>query len=747
MDFYLIIMYLLFGLAAIDLVVGVSNDAVNFLNSAVGSKVASFKTIMLIASIGILVGASFSSGMMEVARKGVFNPGFFTFELIMYVFLAVMLTDVILLDIYNSLGLPTSTTVSIVFELLGAAFAIGLVYAYNQSESIGVGEFINFGSAAKIIAGIFLSILLAFTIGAVVQYVVRLAFTFNIQKGLKRYGALFSGLAITAITYYLIIKGVEGSAFKTYLEWMAQRSYLIIGVSLVFWTVLAWVLIRFTKFNPLKLIVLAGTFSLAMAFAGNDLVNFIGVAIAAKQSYFYWLDQGGTLELAQNLKMTFLNTSQPTESYILVGAGVVMAITLWLSPKAKKVTDTEVSLGKQGEGEELFKATNLSRALVKSGMDLSASIKGALPTKLRLTLESSFEKFQPDKAIDESDVPAFDLLRASVNLMVASILIAYATSLKLPLSTTYVSFMVAMGASLADRAWGKDSAVYRVAGVINVIVGWLLTAFIAFISAALLALVIYFGGMVSIALLTLMALVVLVRSHVSFRSRAKEKKADQQMFAKPIDLHNVLDESKINAAKDLENVRKFVSLSLKSMVGMNRDIMVRSNRELEKMALKSASLQTKIIRYIKKMEHGQLDAGRLYILVFDLMQDLNQSATLISRVSTEHLVNYHEMPEREYMDILMDLDTRMDRYLRTIRRSIENLDFSSFNMIMNEKQRNIDFINEKIDRQILHLQDGEVSTKKGLLQTRILLESKDIIEISCKILKVYVEYAQESKSE
>lgn len=747
MDFYLIIMYLLFGLAAIDLVVGVSNDAVNFLNSAVGSKVASFKTIMLIASIGILIGASFSSGMMEVARKGVFNPGFFTFELIMYVFLAVMLTDVILLDIYNSLGLPTSTTVSIVFELLGAAFAIGLVYAYNQSEPITLGEFINFGSAAKIIAGIFVSILLAFTIGAIVQYVVRLAFTFNIQKGLKRYGALFSGLAITAITYYLIIKGVEGSTFKANLIWMAQHAYLVIGASLAFWTLLAWVLIRYTIFNPLKLIVLAGTFSLAMAFAGNDLVNFIGVAIAAKQSYFYWLDQGGTLELAQNLKMTFLNTSQPTESYILVGAGVVMAVTLWLSPKAKKVTDTEVSLGKQGEGEELFKATNLSRALVKSGMNLSKSFKEALPIKLRLTIESSFRKFQPEKAIDENDVPAFDLLRASVNLMVASILIAYATSLKLPLSTTYVSFMVAMGASLSDRAWGKDTAVYRVAGVINVIVGWLLTAILAFISAALFALIIYYGGMVSVLVLVILALALIVRSHLHFRNRTKELKADQQKFARPLDLHNVLDESKINAAIDIENVRKFVSLSLKSMVGMNRDIMVRTNKELEKMASKSGSLQSKIIKYIKKMDKGQLDAGRLYILVFDLMQDINQSATLISRVSTEHLVNYHEMPEREYMDILMELDTRLDRYLRTVCRSIEKLDFTTYNIVMNDRQRNIDFINEKIDQQITRLQEGGVSTKKGLLQTRILLESKDIVEIAGNILKIYVEYANEPQQE
>ena len=748
MDFYLLLMYLLFGLAAIDLVVGVSNDAVNFLNSAIGSRVASFRTIMLVASVGILIGATFSSGMMEVARKGVFNPGFFTFELIMYIFLAVMLTDVILLDVYNSLGLPTSTTISIVFELLGAGFALGLIYSLNNNLPLDFEQFINFGSASTIILGIFLSILIAFTIGALVQYISRIAFTFNIEKGLDRYGALFSGVAVTAITYYLIIKGIEGSAFKPYLYWITENTFKVIAISLVFWTLVGWLLIKVFNLNPLKFIVLMGTFSLAFAFSGNDLVNFIGVAIAAKQSYFYWLEQGGTIELAQSLKMTFLNDLQPTESILLFGAGIIMAVTLWFSSKAKKVTETEVSLGKQFGGDELFKATRFSRFIVGQGIGLSLSVRRALPKTFVSSIDNRFNKSRyATGKIEERDQPAFDLLRASVNLMVASILIAYATSLKLPLSTTYVSFMVAMGASLADRAWGSETAVYRVAGVINVIVGWILTAVIAFVSAALLALIIYFGGLIAIILLTLVVIALLVRSHFNFRVRQKETTETKSVFADPIDLHNVLDEGKINAATNLENVRKFISLSLKSMVGANRDIIIRSNKELGRITLRSASLQSKIIRYIKKMDQGQLDAGRLYILVFDLVQDLNQSANLISKVCAEHMVNFHELPDREYLDVLMELDTRIDRYLRNVRRSIQRLDFSSYQSILNERQRNIDFIDAKIDQQILHLQKGGVSTKKGLLQTRILLESKDIIDISGKILSIYVEYAKEPQPE
>ena len=737
-------MYLLFALAAFDLVVGVSNDAVNFLNSAIGSKVASFRTILIIASLGILVGSSFSSGMMEVARKGIFNPGFFSFEMIMSVFLAVMLTDIILLDVYNTLGLPTSTTVSIVFELLGAAFAVGLLYSFSLGNNgfEQIDEFLNFASAIKIISGIFLSVLIAFTVGALVQYVTRILFTMNFEKNLKKYGPVFSGLAITAITYFLVIKGAKGSTFKDSLAWIVEDTWTVVAVSFVFWTVITWLGMKFTKVNPLKIIVLMGTFALAMAFAGNDLVNFIGVAIAGKQSYFHWLEMGGTHEIAESLNMSFLSEKQKTEPVLLLVAGVIMVITLWLSAKAKKVTETEVGLSRQEDGDEKFRPNFVSRMLVGVGMSFGNALDTALGPKYKNKIESKFVKEKLNKNIDDRDEAAFDLLRASVNLMVASILISYATSLKMPLSTTYVSFMVAMGTSLSDRAWGRESAVYRVAGVVNVIGGWLMTALIAFLASAIFGVIIYYGGFNAIIGLTVLAVVVLVRSHVSFKRQSKEEAESKDLYAKAVDIENVIDESKINTAKNLDVIRKTTSLSLKSMLGENRDIMLRSFKQLEKLHARNDKLQGKIIKYIKKMEPGQVNAGRLYILVFDLMQDLSQSANLLSSTCTNHLINHHEIPNREYLDILMELDRKLDNYLQRLVNAVESLQFHDYELLVKERNKLIDFVNEKIDIQINHLQHEEVSSRNGLLQTRILLETKDIVEVSAKVLDVYVDYAR-----
>jgi phosphate/sulfate permease len=746
MDNYLILMYLLFTLAAIDLVVGVSNDAVNFLNSAIGSKVASFKTILLVASIGILVGASFSSGMMEVARKGIFNPGFFTFEMIMYVFMAVMLTDIILLDFYNTVGLPTSTTVSIVFELLGAALAVGLLFAFSTDRGLETAaEIINYESAITIISGIFLSILISFSIGSLIQYVTRLAFSFNFEQNMKRFGPIFSGIAITSITYFLLIKGAKGSTFDSSLEWITKSDTLtVLVVSFLFWALVTWLTMKFTKINPLKIVVLMGTFALAMAFAGNDLVNFIGVAIAGKQSYAHYVAEGGlqNLNIAESLNMTFLSEKQATNSWLLVGAGIIMVATLWFSAKAKKVTETEVGLSRQDDGDEKFRSNLISRGIVGAGMSLGKGFRAMMSENLRTKLDRRFEKGKADKNVDERDAPAFDLLRATVNLMVASIVISYATSLKLPLSTTYVSFMVAMGTSLADKAWGRESAVYRVAGVVNVIGGWLLTALIAFVTAAAFGAIIFYGKFPAIYVLTAFAAFMLIRSHISFSRKSKEDAESKDLFAKAIDIENVIDESKINTAKNLDIIRKSTSLSLKSMVGENKDIMVRSFKQLEKLHTKNDKLQGKIIKYIRKMEPGHMEAGRLYILVFDLMQDLSQSASLLSSTCTNHLINHHEIPSRVYLDVMVELDGKLNSYLNKLVQSIDNLQFADYDTIVKEKVKIIEFLNDKIDDQIREIQTGNLSSRNGLLQTRILLETKDIVEVSSKVLGVYVDYAR-----
>jgi len=489
MDPYVLLVIALLILAVGDLIVGVSNDAVNFLNSAIGSKVTSRRNILIVASIGVFLGAAFSSGMMEVARKGIFTPSFFSFADVMIIFLAVMITDIILLDTFNSLGMPTSTTVSIVFELLGATVAVGLLmYARLDNPTFAFSELINMEKASQIIAGIFLSVGIAFSVGAFSQWLSRMWFTFNTERSIRRYGALFGGVALAIISYFLVIKGIKGADFGASVnEWIKTHTALIMILVLTLGTALLFLLQRTSGLNPLKVVVLAGTFSLAMAFAGNDLVNFIGVPITGYQSYNLWVDSGLP---AQDFMMNQLASAVRTPKTLLIIAGAIMVITLWLSAKAKKVTETEVKLGAQGAVDERFQPNLVSQGILSAAQVFANFFTNVIPNR---TLDAIDKRFQP-VAEEEQDPAAFDLVRASINLVIASILIAFASSLKLPLSTTYVSFMVAMGSSLADRAWGAESAPFRVAGVVNVIGGWFLTAIGAFVAAGIIATTIYFGG-------------------------------------------------------------------------------------------------------------------------------------------------------------------------------------------------------------------------------------------------------------
>ncbi|WP_421752112.1 inorganic phosphate transporter [Croceimicrobium sp.] len=489
MDIYLILVIALLILAIGDLVVGVSNDAVNFLTSAIGSRVATQRTILIIAAAGVFAGAAFSSGMMEVARKGIFNPSFFSFADVMIIFMAVMITDIILLDAFNSFGMPTSTTVSIVFELLGASVMVGwLMLRRGEHPELELLDLINTSKAGQIIAGIFISIGVAFSVGALSQWVSRLWFTFNIRRGVKKYGALFAGICMTIIIYFLVIKGIKGAQFGGDISaFFMQNALLIVVGSFLFSTIVLFALQRLFEVNPLKIVVLAGTFALAMAFAGNDLVNFIGVPITGYQSYNMWQDSGLA---AEAFSMSSLAEAVRTPKELLFIAGLIMVVTLWFSAKARKVTDTSVKLGSQGAVDERFKPNLISSGIISVATGFSNFFTTVVPNR---TLERIDARFKFEE-VTEKDRPAFDLLRAAVNLVIASILIAFASSLKLPLSTTYVSFMVAMGASLADRAWGAGSAPYRVAGVVNVIGGWFLTAIVAFAASALIALLINMGG-------------------------------------------------------------------------------------------------------------------------------------------------------------------------------------------------------------------------------------------------------------
>ena len=510
---YLGIVIFLFLLAIFDLTVGVSNDAVNFLNSAIGAKAASFKTIILIAAAGIFCGATMSNGMMEIARHGIFRPEAFHFNELMCIFLAVMVTDVVLLDIFNTLGMPTSTTVSMVFELLGGTFALAMLKIAAGPESLTFAELLNTEKALTVILGIFLSVAIAFFFGTLVQYLSRIIFTFNYTTKLKWTIGLFGGIAVTAIIYFMLIKGIKDASFMTdaHKLWVKDNTLTIVGGCFVFFTVLMQIL-HWCKVNVFKVIVLLGTFALAMAFAGNDLVNFVGVPLAGFSSYTDFMANGNGV--ANDYLMGALNEPAKTPFIFLFLSGVIMVISLITSKKAQNVIKTSVDLSRQDDGNEMFGSSAIARSLVRSMTTLGNNISKIIPEKVKVWLDSRFNK---DEAILANGA-AFDLVRASVNLVLAGLLIALGTSLKLPLSTTYVAFMVAMGSSLADRAWGRESAVFRVTGVLSVIGGWFITAGAAFIICFFVTMIMYFGGMTAMVIMIGVAAFILIRSNNKYRS-------------------------------------------------------------------------------------------------------------------------------------------------------------------------------------------------------------------------------------
>ena len=522
MDFvFLGIVIFLFLLAVFDLSVGVSNDAVNFLSSAVGSRAASFKRIVLVAAIGVFVGAAMSNGMMDVARHGIFRPENLSFYDVIAIFMAVMVTDIILLDIFNTLGMPTSTTVSLVFELLGATFVVALFKIADPASTLSMGELVNTEKALAVIIGIFLSVAIAFVFGTIVQFLARLIFTFEYKSRLKWKVGLFGGIACTAIVYFMLIKGIKDINVVTpeMKGWIATHSAEIIGICLVGFTLLMQVL-HWCKVNVFKVVVLLGTFSLAMAFAGNDLVNFIGVPLTSLSAFQdYTANGAGDV---RGFMMNSLNGSADTPFYFLVGAGVIMVVSLATSRKARQVTQTTVGLSAQAQGDEMFGSSRIGRKLVRVSLNAISWVSDHTPQRAKRwiakRMDSSFTQAE--------EGAAFDLVRGSVNLMLAAMLIAFGTSMKLPLSTTFVTFMVAMGTSLADRAWGRESAVFRITGVISVIGGWFVTAGVAFIGAGIVVCLMHMGGVPVMIAGGLIALFLLLRSNIKFRKKQSEVKAD-----------------------------------------------------------------------------------------------------------------------------------------------------------------------------------------------------------------------------
>ena len=511
----------LFVLAVFDLMVGVSNDAVNFLQSAIGAKVAKFKTILTIAAIGIFTGAAMSNGMMEVARNGVFHPSFFSFQDVMFIFLAVMASDIVLLDIFNTLGMPTSTTVSMVFELLGGTFALALMKVAGD-PSLHVADLMNTSKALTMIMAIFVSVAIAFVVGAFVQYISRTLFTFVYKNNsLKWKIGIFGGLAFTAIIYFMLIKGLGNVSFISDAahEWINTHSWTICGICFVVTAVLSQVLFAL-KVNVFKILVLTGTFALAMAFAGNDLVNFIGVPLAGYSSFQdYSANAGGD---AAGYMMDSLNGPAHTPVLFLIAAGLIMVISLATSKKAFNVVKTSVDLARQDAGDEMFGSSKMARVLVRFSTNTTSALSELVPNGVKIWFAKRFD----NENVVLPQGAAFDEIRATVNLVVSSLLIALGTSLTLPLSTTYVTFMVAMGSSLADKAWGRESAVFRITGVISVIGGWFITAGAAFILCFLVALAMSLGGLTMASILIALSIVLLVRSNIKYKKKQAEEKGD-----------------------------------------------------------------------------------------------------------------------------------------------------------------------------------------------------------------------------
>jgi len=749
-DIYFIMIVALALLAIGDLVVGVSNDAVNILTSALGSKAISVRKIMILASLGVLVGSVFSSGMMEVARKGIFNPEMLFFSEIMIIFMAVMITDILLLDFFNTLGLPTSTTVSIVFELLGAAVAVSLIKISSLGNEFGdLVNYINVDKASQIILGILLSVFIAFSIGALVQFLARTILSYNYEQKSKWVGSIFGGVALTSISYFILMKGIKGTSYAkesyalldgaTISSFLETEVLLISLISFVLLSLVSYILIFSFKVNIYKLIIGVGTFSLALAFAGNDLVNFIGVPIAAWQSYEAWIASGVPADI---FSMEVLSTKVPTPNLLLFLAGMVMVVTLWVSSKAKKVTKTTIDLARQRETKERFQPNFISRGLVRFSMNLVKYTSLIVPKKLRDNINTQFEvpvvEMSSKKAVE---LPAFDMIRASVNMMVAAILISIATSFKLPLSTTYVTFMVAMGTSLSDRAWGSESAVYRVAGVLNVIGGWFFTAFIAFTAAGIIALIIHLGGPTAIAVLMFGALLILSRNYVSHRKEIEEEKnTDALTKAESKSIQGVINESSSNISKASKKIKKIYSQSIHGLAKGDLSGLKKNRKAVSKYSEEIDDLRNDLFYFIKNLDESTIKgASNFYINVLAYLQDIAESLQYISKITYKHINNNHTNLTFNQIRELQEIDSELNALYDEIQYIFSNDSLKELNKVIDKKQELYSSLKQKIDIQISRTKKDESSPKNTTLYFSILIESKDLVEKTMNLLEMYSE--------
>ena len=748
-DFYLILVVILGLLAIADLMVGVSNDAVNFLNSAIGSKVVSFKTLMVIASLGVAFGAISSSGMMEVARKGIFNPEMFVFSEIMIIFMAVMITDILLLDVFNSYGLPTSTTVSIVFELLGAAVVISLIKLSALDLSlVELSDYINTSKATQIIFGIFFSVIVAFSIGALIQFISRIILSFKFEEKAKWMGSLFGGIALTSIFYFIVIKGLKGTPYSenqydilgglSISNFIDINLTMIVLLSLLILTILSYLFNSVFKLNIYTLIICVGTFALALAFAGNDLVNFIGVPIAGYESFLAWSASGVS---AESFTMEILSEKVSAPTFILLGAGIIMVLTLWTSSKAKSVIKTSIDLSRQEETIERFEPNFLSRFLVRAGSAFVENFSKITPKPILDFVDSQYIKPKINTLILRKDRPAFDKIRASVNLVVAAILISVATSYKLPLSTTYVTFMVAMGTSLADKAWGSESAVYRVAGVINVIGGWLMTALIAFTASGIIVSMLYYFEEVGLIVLVILVGYVLTKNYFLHKERRiKEIEEEELEMIESKSIKGVIFESSKNITKFSKRINKLFQKTFEGLASKDISTLKENQTTVSKLDKDVDLIANNVFYFIKNLDEASKEsASDFHMKILGGLENITLSMQTISKSVYKHFNNNHRGLTYNQLRELKELEDDMNNFFGKIVQTFEKRKYEEIKSIFSIKESLIKSLNKKIKSQVSRTKDKDSGPRNTRLFFEFLSKTQNIVSEYLKILELYSE--------
>ena len=722
-EIYTVIVVILGILAVSGLFVGVTNDAVNFLTSAIGSKAAPMKTILGVASVGILLGVVTSSGMMEVARSGMFNPGLFTFHEVMMLYLGVMFANIILLDLYNSWGLPTSTTVSLVFCLLGSAIAVS-IYKISNDPTVGaaeIGHYINATRALGIVSAILLSVVIAFTCGTAIMYLSRLIFTFRYIALFRRYGSLWCGASLTAIVYFAVFKGLKNALRdNTFLDFVDHHLALALLICWAGCTLLLFIVQRM-KINILRITILSGTFALALAFAGNDLVNFIGVPVAGFDAYGIAREAGSTTML-----MEALNENVPANFLILLAAGAVMILTLWTSKKALHVTETELSLTAQGDdGSTQYGSSAFSRTIVRAALGINAGMERSFPERFRTAVAKRFEI----EDVEHSGAP-FDMIRATVNLTTSALLISVATSLKLPLSTTYVCFMVAMGSSLADRAWGRESAVYRISGVMTVVAGWFVTALGGFLIAFVVGLALIYGGTPAFVIVTVLCGYMLVHSNLP-----KKKGAEAAKAAKPQTKETIIANLTEEVSRTMDAATQIYDRTLIGVFKENRKVLRDMVKESNDLFYQARERKYSLMPTLRKLQSSDVDTAHYYVQVVDYLNEMTKALMHITRPAFEHIDNNHEGLSKEQTDDLMHINDDVESIYRHINHMLGTGDFSDIEMVLSLRDQLFESIADAIKSELTRINNAQSNTKASMLYLTILNETKSMVLQSRNLLK------------